>query len=152
MQKNLERQADIDAERQKALIRTQSQALVWTGPSEDLTTTIRRWFESGWLPGATIDEALRLASIHFVKPDGMPVIQFEAVPAAAPTPADWNAREAFVIPLLEKNGWSPLDWAVEAKVSPATAQDYLGNKTKPYASTRMKLAKALGISVQQLPR
>jgi lambda repressor-like predicted transcriptional regulator len=57
-----------------------------------------------------------------------------------------NPRRAFVLPLLEQKGWSILDWANEANVSHATAQDYLDNKTKPYPSTRKKLANALGIN------
>jgi lambda repressor-like predicted transcriptional regulator len=65
---------------------------------------------------------------------------------------DENERRAFVIPLLDKKGWSILDWANEAGVSHATAIDYLDKKTKPYRSTRLKLAKALGVNVEQLPK
>jgi len=61
-------------------------------------------------------------------------------------PTALNPRRAFVLPLLEQMGWSILDWANEANVSHATAQDYLDNKTKPYPSTRKKLAKALGVN------
>jgi lambda repressor-like predicted transcriptional regulator len=73
----------------------------------------------------------------------------------APTsdiPSEINPRQAFVFPLLEQRGWSLLKWADEALVSHDTVIDYLANRTKPYRSTRLKLAKALGISVQQLPR
>jgi len=62
------------------------------------------------------------------------------------------SRRACVEPILAAKGWSILDWATEAEVSHATAIDYLHGKTKPYPSTRRKLAKALGLTVQQLPR
>jgi len=62
-------------------------------------------------------------------------------------------RKNFVIPLLEAKGWSILDWANEAGVAHATAHDYLDGKIKkPYRSTRLKLAKALGVPVEQLPK
>ncbi len=61
-------------------------------------------------------------------------------------------RRAAIQPLLDAKGWSILDWANAARVSHATAQDYLSGKTNPYPSTRLKLAKAFGIMVQQLPR
>ncbi len=61
------------------------------------------------------------------------------------------SRRAFIEPLLKAKGWSILDWANEADVSHATAMDYLKGKTSPYRSTRLKLAKALDISVDQLP-
>jgi lambda repressor-like predicted transcriptional regulator len=149
-----ERASEISHEERLAEIRTRSHALVWTGPADELTATLTRWFESGWLPGLSLQEALRFASIHFVGPDGMPVIRLVPVPAPLQTPERTaaNARQAFVLPLLEKQGWSILDWATEANVSHATTQDYLANKTKPYPSTRRKLADALGVSVQQLPR
>jgi lambda repressor-like predicted transcriptional regulator len=63
-----------------------------------------------------------------------------------------NPRQAFVFPLLAKEGWSILDWANAARVSSATAHDFLRNRTNPYRSTRLKLAKSLGVSIQQLPR
>lgn len=61
-------------------------------------------------------------------------------------------RTALVKPILENKGWSELDWANEANVAYHTAADYLDGKTNPYPSTRAKLAKSLGLSVQQLPR
>ena len=61
-------------------------------------------------------------------------------------------RSEFVHKILEQKGWSILDWANEAGVSHATAIDYLQGKTKPYRSTRLKLAKALALPVGQLPK
>ena len=63
-----------------------------------------------------------------------------------------NEREKFVLPILDEKGWSILRWATEADVTKDTATDYLANRTKPYRSTRLKLAKALGVMVQRLPR
>jgi lambda repressor-like predicted transcriptional regulator len=63
-----------------------------------------------------------------------------------------SSRRAFIIPLLDAKGWSILEWAIEAGVVHATAIDYLDNKTAPYRSTRLKLAKALGLPVEQLPK
>jgi lambda repressor-like predicted transcriptional regulator len=74
---------------------------------------------------------------------------------SAPAPVEssnLNPRQAFVFPLLAKEGWSILDWANAARVSSATAHDFLRNRTNPYRSTRLKLAKSLGVSIQQLPR
>ena len=58
-----------------ARIRAQSHALVWTGSAEELTETIRRWYESGWLLAASLQDALQKAAIHFVDADGKLVIK-----------------------------------------------------------------------------
>jgi lambda repressor-like predicted transcriptional regulator len=63
-----------------------------------------------------------------------------------------NARQAFVNPRLTEKGWSILDWANDSDVAYHTAADYLSGLKRPYPSTRLKLAKSLGISIQQLPR
>jgi len=63
-----------------------------------------------------------------------------------------NSRKDFVIPILEQKGWSILDWAGESGLDFHTANDYLKGTTKPYRSTRVKLAKALGVDVEVLPR
>jgi lambda repressor-like predicted transcriptional regulator len=70
---------------------------------------------------------------------------------AAPTAPEDRGRKAFVMPILREKGWSILDWANEAGVSSSAAHDYLANRRRQFASTRLKLAKALGISIQQLP-
>ncbi len=62
-----------------------------------------------------------------------------------------KARKAFIEPLLTEKGWSILDWALEAGVAYHTAADYLSGEKDPYRSTRVKLAKALGVSPNQLP-
>lgn len=62
-----------------------------------------------------------------------------------------ETREQVILKLLKEKGWSILDWANEAEVAYHTAADYLYGKKKPFRSTRLKLAKALGISVNSLP-
>ena len=62
-----------------------------------------------------------------------------------------QSPEEVVLPILEAKGWSVFDWANEAEVAHATAMDYLRGKTKSYRSTRVKLARALGIPVNELP-
>jgi lambda repressor-like predicted transcriptional regulator len=61
-------------------------------------------------------------------------------------------RNEFVQRILDEKGWSILDWANEAGVSHVTAGAYLRGKTKTYRSTRVKLAKALGVLVAELPK
>jgi lambda repressor-like predicted transcriptional regulator len=71
----------------------------------------------------------------------------ESVPETMPA----NDRKSFVIPILNKKGWSILDWAGNSGVDFHTANNYLKGKTKPYKSTRTKLAASLGVEVQRLP-
>jgi lambda repressor-like predicted transcriptional regulator len=151
LQRDLERRAEVEHESQLALIRMQSHALIWTGTPDDLVAAITRWYESGWLMAASLQDALQKAAYHFLRSDGTAVIAPPAgVPAVDVKPE--TSRAAFVRSILESKGWSILDWAINSGVSSATAHDYLANKTKPYRSTRLKLAKSLGVSIQQLPR
>jgi lambda repressor-like predicted transcriptional regulator len=62
-----------------------------------------------------------------------------------------TARKAFVEAILTEKGWSILDWANEAQVAYHTAADYLAGTKNPYRSTRVKLAKALGVPPNNLP-
>jgi hypothetical protein len=68
-------------------------------------------------------------------------------PKAIPT----GERKSFVLPILDKKGWSILDWAHNSGVDFNTASNYLKGKTKPYKSTRAKLANSLGVEVLKLP-
>lgn len=61
-------------------------------------------------------------------------------------------REAVVHHHLDENGWSVEDWANRAEVDYKTASDYLKGKTNPTRSTRKKLAGALQIPVNDLPK
>jgi hypothetical protein len=65
--------------------------------------------------------------------------------------SDFGARADFVRPILVAKGWSILDWASESNVDFHTANNYLNGRTKPYASTRRKLADSLGVNVGTLP-
>jgi lambda repressor-like predicted transcriptional regulator len=61
-------------------------------------------------------------------------------------------RESVVNPILEEKGWSLLEFAQEANLDSQTVNDCLKGKTTPYRSTRKKLADALGLRVEDLPR
>jgi hypothetical protein len=61
-------------------------------------------------------------------------------------------RKTFVMRILDRKGWSILDWANEANLDFHTVNDYLKGKTKPYRSTRKKMAEALGVTVDDLPK
>jgi len=76
-------------------------------------------------------------------------IQFPAAPK--PIINAPSQRKLVVVPILDAKGWSVLDWANEAEVAYHTANDYLQGTTNPYRSSRLKLAKALGLKVEQLP-
>jgi hypothetical protein len=64
----------------------------------------------------------------------------------------YNPRVSFVVPILETKGWSIQDWAMAARIDFHTANDYLKGATKPYRSTRKKLADSLGVAVEKLPK
>jgi len=68
------------------------------------------------------------------------------------TGSSTNERESRIRPLLERKGWSTNDWAVDSGLDFHTVSDYLEGKTRPYANTRTKLAKSLGIDITELPR
>jgi len=93
-----ERQAELDHERHKAEIRAQSNALIWNGTAEELTAAIVNWYESGKISAWDLQDALRKASIHFVRPEGMPAIQLSPPlsPAGIPSqrflPLDSDCR------------------------------------------------------------
>lgn len=61
-------------------------------------------------------------------------------------------RRAVVEPALDTKGWSILRWAHEAEVDYNTASDFLNGLTAPHRRTRVRLAKALGIPVVELPK
>jgi lambda repressor-like predicted transcriptional regulator len=61
-------------------------------------------------------------------------------------------REAFVTAILARKGWSILDCANESGLDFHTVNGYLKGKTKPYRSTRKKMAEALGVAVDDLPK
>lgn len=66
-------------------------------------------------------------------------------------PINKTSRKQFVEAILTEKGWSILDWSNEAGVAYHTAADYLSGVKNPYRSTRVKLARALGVSPNQLP-
>jgi hypothetical protein len=62
-----------------------------------------------------------------------------------------DERRRVVQPILDDKAWSTYQWALEANVNHHTAYDYLSGKRNPNRSTRLALAKALGIDVKALP-
>jgi hypothetical protein len=73
--KHREREQELEHERRLARIRTESHALVWTGTTEELTDTIKRWFQAGWMQAENLEDALRKVALHFRQPDGTSVIK-----------------------------------------------------------------------------
>jgi transcriptional regulator with XRE-family HTH domain len=74
------------------------------------------------------------------------------VSATEPDKKPADQRDSFVLPILAKKGWSIHEWAVNAEVDFHTANDYLKGKTRPFRSTRVKLAESLGVTVDDLPK
>jgi lambda repressor-like predicted transcriptional regulator len=98
---------------------------------------------------------LREASMELcelLETDAVQGIDGQLLSQATLTPDARVTRRAFIEPLLEKKGWSTFDWAIEATVDPNTATDYLAGTTRPHRNTRKKLADALGVPVEQLPK
>ena len=62
-----------------------------------------------------------------------------------------DTREEQLRSMLDDRGFSIHDWAKRAGVDFHTADNFLKGKTKPYKSTRKKLADALGVKVEDLP-
>lgn len=85
--RKIEREArqaeELAHEERLAAIRARSRALIWTGPENELIEAISRFYDSGWISATTLDDALEKAAVHFVKPDGKPVIK---APSTTPRP------------------------------------------------------------------
>lgn len=95
----------------------------------------------------------------FLSSDGEPSI--EAVSARSPTTQAADSgpdvekraceRSAFVDRILHEKGWSRFELANEAEVDHKTVANYLQG-AKSFANTRLKLAKALGVPIEKLPK
>jgi len=83
------------------------------------------------------------------EPSPPPVVVPPRLESALKKPT--NEREPRVMPLLNERGMSINDWAVQSGVDFHTANRYLKGLSNPYQSTRNKLAKSLGIKVEDLP-
>lgn len=79
-------------------------------------------------------------------------IATDSVLQSVATPSQEEERTAFVTPILVKKGWSILDLANQSGVDFHTVQSYLSGKRKSYSSTRKKLAEALGVEADDLPK
>jgi hypothetical protein len=105
-----------------------------------------RMLEKAWEASGEIAEKPLAALSHEHSQSG------STPTAPIPTETRDGKRQSVVRPLLEKNGWSILDWAAESNVDFHTADNYLKGKTNPYRSTRKKMADALGMPVTDLPK
>jgi transcriptional regulator with XRE-family HTH domain len=61
-------------------------------------------------------------------------------------------RKSFLDKRLKIKGYSLRVWATQAGVAVSTVRCYRSGKTNPHPSTLWKLARALGISIEQMPR
>lgn len=61
-------------------------------------------------------------------------------------------RKAFLDKRLTMKGYSLKVWATKAGVATSTVSCYRNSKTNPQFSTLCKLARALGISIEEMPR
>lgn len=137
--KNLNDRREVEAARERSLPFSEM-AVVFVGPNPfDLEAAKLKEKQSRELL-ALIEERMAASAQTEVK-----------LPALEP-PTIQLTRNEFVQRILEEKGWSILDWANEAGVSHVTAAAYLRGKTKTYRSTRVKLAKALGVLIAELPK
>jgi hypothetical protein len=106
---------------------------------------------------AQLERELAAALEHLEQPRQAETFQpgpaMPQICAVVPLPSaeQQRRRKSFVFPLLDKKGWSINDWAVQSEVDFHTADRYLKGKSKPYPSTRRKLAKSLGLTATDLP-
>jgi hypothetical protein len=74
-QEEARRQRELEHEQKLADIRTQSRALIWAGTEEELVEEITKCYRAGLLRADDLPDALQKAAIHFVRPDGKPIIK-----------------------------------------------------------------------------
>jgi ribosome-binding protein aMBF1 (putative translation factor) len=103
-----------------------------------------------------IEQARELAAIQLETERQLAAIRGQSqtlpqTPRVSRPTVEPDSRKAVVEPLLLAKGWSQLDWANEAHVAHTTVTDYLEGRRNPYPSTRLKLAKALGVAAHELP-
>ncbi len=100
-----------------------------------------------------LDEALQesIAQWPFPAVSGIDSAEPSSMTPGTDTDAVGAKRRSFVEPLLTEKGWSPLQWSVEAEVAYHTAVDYLNGITKPNRKSRVRLARSLGVSPNELP-
>ena len=85
------------------------------------------------------------------------VIQGAEVQAGGMVPATSDVNRQVdplesVLLCMKQKGWSRLDLAANAHVDHHTVNDDLNGRTRPYPSTLKKIADALGIAIEVLPK
>jgi len=93
MSQRLARESELEHERRLAAVRAQSHALVWTGTPDDLIAIITEWYQSGRIVAESLQDALQKAAIHFLSPDGTPVILPSLKSSATPGSPSSKASE-----------------------------------------------------------
>jgi hypothetical protein len=120
----------------------------WTQGVRELLSLLGRAREArGHIVGRCLDRLADHLAPHGKRDRGLETSASAPDRDAKPT----NERDLFVRPILDNKGWSILDWANDSGVDFHTANNYLKGETKPYKSTRTKLAKSLGVDAQKLP-
>jgi hypothetical protein len=104
-------------------------------------------------PPATMEDRLRDAwRLAKNSPSLDKSISSAEQPLATHPRAALRKQRSSVDQLLKDRGWSTLQCAQEAKVDWHTADNYLKGITTPTRDTRLQLAKALNLSVNELPQ
>lgn len=135
---------------------------VWLEIERQVDERLRYWYGRRWGGGPPLESRGRPeheSDQAGMTPDGEVSASgtTNATPAAPSSQASdaqrerSDARKAFIGPKLAEKGWSNHDWATHSEVDSHTVNDYLRGKTKPYSSTRKKLADSLGVHVEKLP-
>ena len=79
-------------------------------------------------------------------------LRAEAVSSDKPEKQLAADRKAFLDKRLKAKGYSLRVWATRAGVAVSAVRCYRSGKTNPHPSTLWKLARALDISIEQMPR
>jgi hypothetical protein len=115
----------------------ESHALVWTGTEGQLVEEIKKLFDAGLVRAKDLPDALQKAAIHFVDPDGKPIIKPASTrtekPAAVTSnqppkrlratvncPGAARKMEAY----LEANGIGATQFAIEAQTTDRTIRSF----------------------------
>jgi hypothetical protein len=159
-QRERERKQEIEHEQKLAAIRTQSRALVWTGPADELLNAIKKFYELGWIKADDLNDAIYKASLHFVGPDGKPIIN-PADMQAAPPPATTNKPKRLSPTInspkaarkleayLESNGIGVTEFATKALTTDRTIRSF--RKTGRVKRDILEnIARAMGVTKEVL--
>lgn len=92
-QEEARQRRELEHEQKLADIRTQSRALIWTGTEGELVEEITKFYRAGLLKADDLPDALQKAAIHFVSPDGKPIIKPANILPEAETPSRFKPMD-----------------------------------------------------------